>query len=73
MGTDGDRRGQTVRLESGGVVTELRNTLGDGKMQESGNAEGAGKWKCGRSRNAEMRKERKCGKRGKAEKRNVIG
>ena len=39
----------SVRLESGEVGTELRNTLGDGKMQESGNAEGAGKRKCGRS------------------------
>ena len=46
-----------VRLESGEVGTELRNTLGGGKTQESGNAEGAGKRKCGRSGNAE-----KCGK-----------
>ena len=67
----------SVRLESGEVGTELRNTLGGGKMQESGNAEGAGKWnaegvgkrKCGRHRKAEMRKEQKCGKHGKAEKR----
>ena len=76
-----------VRLESGEVGTELRNTLGGGKMQESGNAEGVGKRKCGRRGKAEMwkaresgnvegaeiRKERKCGKHGKAEKRNVIG
>ena len=62
-----------VRLESGEVGTELRNTLGGGKTQESRNAEGAGKRKCGRSGNVEMQKERKCGKRGKAEKRNVIG
>ena len=38
----------SVRLESGEVGTELRNTLGDGKTQESGNAEGVGKRKCGR-------------------------
>ena len=56
-----------VRLESREVGTELRNTLGGGKTQESGNAEGAGKRKCGRRGKAEMRKERKCGKR------NVIG
>ena len=57
----------SVRLESGEVGTELQNTLGGGKTQESGNAEGAGKRKCGRRGKAEMRKERKCGKR------NVIG
>ena len=51
-----------VSLESGEVGTELRNTLGGGKTQESRNVEGTGK-----------RKERKCGKRGKVEKRNVIG
>ena len=44
--------GMSVRLESGEVGTELQNTLGGGKMQESGNAEGAGKRKCGRSGNA---------------------
>ena len=62
-----------VRLESGEVGTELWNTLGGRKMQENGNAEGAGKRKCGRRGKAEMRKVRKYGKRGKAEKRNVIG
>ena len=56
-----------VRLESGEVGTKLQNTLGGGKTQESGNAEGAGKRKCGRRGKAEMQKERKCGKR------NVIG
>ena len=40
-------------MESGEVGTELRNTLGGGETQESGNAEGAGKRKCGRSGNAE--------------------
>ena len=45
-----------VRLESGEGGTELQNTLGGGKMQESGNAEGAGKRKCGRRGKAEMRK-----------------
>ena len=60
-------RGCNVRLESGEVGTELRNTLGGGKMQESGNAEGVGKRKCGRRGKAEMRKERKCGKSGNAE------
>ena len=43
----------SVRLESGEVRTELRNTLGGGETQESGNAEGVGKRKCGRSGNAE--------------------
>ena len=61
-----------VRLESGEVGTELRNTLGGGKTQESGNAEGMGKQKCGRCGKAEMRKEQKCGKHRKAEKQNVI-
>ena len=42
-----------VRLESGEVGTELQNTLGGGKTQESGNAEGVGKRKCRRSGNAE--------------------
>ena len=56
-----------VRLESREVRTELRNTLGGRKMQESGNAEGMGKRKCRRRGKAEMQKERKCGKR------NVIG
>ena len=40
-----------VRLESREVGTELRNTLGGGKTQERGNAEGA-----------EMRKMRESGK-----------
>ena len=40
-------------MESGEVGKELRNTLGGGKTQESGNAEGVGKQKCGRRRNAE--------------------
>ena len=48
-----------VRLKSGEVGTELQNTLGGGKMQESGNAEGAGKRKCGRSGNAERAEMRK--------------
>ena len=48
-------------VESGEVGTELRNTLGDGKMQESGNAEGTGKRKCGRSGNAENAGKRKSG------------
>ena len=52
-------RWPSVRLESGEVGTELRNTLGGGKMQESGNAEGAGKRKCGRSGNAERAEMRK--------------
>ena len=39
---------------------ELRNTLGGGKMQESGNAEGAGKRKCGRSGNAVMNRGALC-------------
>ena len=56
-----------VRLESGEVGTELRNTLGGGKMQESGNAEGVGKRKCGRRGKAEMWKERKYGRSGNAE------
>ena len=42
---------EIVRSESGEVGTELRNTLGGGKTQESGNAEGA-----------EMRKARESGK-----------
>ena len=50
-----------VRLESGEVGTELRNTLGGRKMQESGKAEGAGKRKCGRSGNAENAGKRKSG------------
>ena len=45
-------------MESGEVGTELRNTLGDGKTKESGNAEGAGKRKCGRSENAEKCREK---------------
>ena len=51
----------SVRLESGEVGTELWNTLGGGKTQESGNAEGAGKRKCGRRGKAEMRKARESG------------
>ena len=53
--------GFSVRLESGEVGTELRNTLGGRKMQESGNAEGAGKRKCGRSGDAESAGKRKSG------------
>ena len=51
-----------VRLKSGEVGTELQNTLGGGKTQESRNAEGAGKRKCGRSGNAESAGKRKSGK-----------
>ena len=60
-----------VRLESGEVGMELRNTLGGGKTKESGNAEGAGKRKCGRSGNAENAGKRKSGKCRKAEKRKM--
>ena len=51
-----------VRLKSGEVGTELQNTLGGGKTQESRNAEGAGKRKCGRSGNAESAGKQKSGK-----------
>ena len=51
----------SVRVKSGEVGTELRNTLGGRKTQESGNAEGAGKRKCGRSGNAESVGKRKSG------------
>ena len=48
-------------MESGEVGTELWNTLGGGKTQESRNAEGAGKRKCGRSGNAESAEKWKSG------------
>ena len=60
-------------MESGEVRTELRNTLGRGKMQESGNAEGARKRKCGRSRNAEGAEMRKTRESGKAECDRIVG
>ena len=61
----------SVRLESGEVGTELQNTLGGGKTQKSGNAEGTGKRKCGRRGKAEMGKARESGNAEGAEMRKV--